>query len=114
MMDRQGINPAELEAEDFQPDSSADGCSFPQEAGVSKAVNDYTEKFHDITVNSHYCNGLEECLKALKDYQDGKLGLTRVLLKRFADTTKVKCAGDNDFAQNEVKHVDMERVYLRK
>lgn len=138
MMDSQGINPAELEAEDFQPDSSADGCSFPQEAGVSKAVNDYTEKYHDITVNSHYCNGLEECLKALKDYQDGKLdikylegmacvkgclngpgsltepGLTRVLLKRFADTTKVKCAGDNDFAQNEVKHVDMERVYLRK
>ena len=44
MMDSQGINPAELEAEDFQPDSSADGCSFPQEAGVSKAVNDYTEK----------------------------------------------------------------------
>lgn len=43
-----------------------------------------------------------------------KRGLTRVLLKRFADTTKVKCAGDNDFAQNEVKHVDMERVYLRK
>lgn len=138
MMDSRGIDPLKCEAEPFHPDSSADGCSFPQAQGVSTAVKDYAEKFHNVTPKSLYCNGLEECLGALKDFQDGKLdiqylegmacvkgclngpgaltepGLTRVLLKRFAGTTEMQCAGDNEFAQEEVKHVDMERVYLRK
>ena len=41
-------------------------------------------------------------------------GITRVLLKRFAATTAMTCAGDNELAQQGVKNVDMERVYLRK
>nr|WP_278674944.1 [Fe-Fe] hydrogenase large subunit C-terminal domain-containing protein [Acidaminococcus fermentans] len=85
-----------------------------------------------------YCNGLDECLQALKDVEAGKLdiqylegmacqkgclngpgaltepGLTRVLLKRFADTTQADSAGKIEQAMDGVKNVDMERVYLRK
>ena len=85
-----------------------------------------------------YCNGLDECLGALKDVEAGKLdlqylegtacqkgclngpgaltepGLTRVLLKRFAGTTQADSAGKIEKAMDGVKHVDMERVYLRK
>ena len=138
MMDSMGINPADCEAAPFHAASSADGCSFPQAAGVSTAVNDYTKEKYNLEVSGQYCNGLDQCLQALKDYQDGKLdvkyiegmacekgclngpgamtepGITRVLLKRFAATTAMTCAGDNELAQQGVKNVDMERVYLRK
>ena len=138
LMDSQDIDPAKCEEDQFTAASSADGCSFPQAAGVSTAVKDYTTKKYEIEPNYKYCNGLEECLQALKDYQAGKLdidylegmacekgclngpgaitepGLTKVLLKRFAGTTAMVSSVDNELAQYGVKNVDMERVYLRK
>lgn len=142
MMDSQGIDPAACEVAPFHPASSADGCSFPQAAGVSIAVKDYIRDNHpEVDVESLktlYCNGLDECLGALKDVEAGKLdlqylegmacqkgclngpgaltepGLTRVLLKRFAGTTQADSAGKIDKAMDGVKNVDMERVYLRK
>ena len=141
-MDSQDIDPAKCEVAPFHAASSADGCSFPQAAGVSTAVKDYVKAFHpevDVdSLKSLYCNGLDECLQALKDVEAGKLdiqylegmacqkgclngpgaltepGLTRVLLKRFAGTTEANCSGDIKMAMDGVKNVDMERVYLRK
>lgn len=138
MMDALAIDPAKCENDAFHAASSVDGCSFPQAAGVSTAVNDYTEKKYGVTVKSQYCSGLEECLAALKDFQNGKLdvqyiegmacvkgclngpsaisdpGITRVLLKRFAATTQMQSSGENALAVDGVKNVNMERVYLRK
>ena len=142
MMDSQDIDPAKCEVDAFHAASSADGCGFPQAAGVTQAVKDYVKEAHpDVDVDSLktvYCNGLEECLATLKDIEGGKLdvqymegmacqkgclngpgaltepGLTRVLLKRFAGTTQATSSADIKMAMDGVKNVDMERVYLRK
>jgi len=138
MMDSQGINPAELQEDAFHARSSADGCNFPQEAGVSNAVSHYLKKQYNREIKSKYVCGLSNCLEALKDYQVGKLdieylegmacdkgclngpsaisepGITKILLKRFADTTEIAGAADNEFAKESAHVVDMERVYLRK
>ena len=142
MMDSQGIDPAKCEVDAFHAASSADGCGFPQAAGVTQAVKDYVKETHpEVDVDSLktvYCNGLEECLATLKDIEGGKLdvqymegmacqkgclngpgaltepGLTRVLLKRFAGTTQATSSADIKMAMDGVKNVDMERVYLRK
>lgn len=142
MMDSQDIDPAKCEVDSFHAASSADGCGFPQAAGVTQAVKDYVKETHpDVDVDALktvYCNGLEECLFTLKDIEAGKLdvqymegmacqkgclngpgaltepGLTRVLLKRFAGTTQATSSADIKMAMDGVKNVDMERVYLRK
>lgn len=138
MMDSQGIDPATIETDKFHAASSADGCSFPQEAGVSHAVANYLKEVHDQEVKYHYACGLENCLDALKKVQEGKLdiqylegmacnmgclngpsaicepGVTKVLLKKFAETTEMSGSNESALAHESVEHVNMDRVYLRK
>ncbi len=138
MMDSQGIDPSTIETDKFHAASSADGCSFPQNAGVSTAVAHYLKDTYAAEVKAHYACGLDNCLTALKDVETGKLdveylegmacdmgclngpsaisepGITKVLLKKFAADTKSATSKENPFAHECMEGVDMDRVYLRK
>lgn len=133
MMKGKGIEPQSLPERDFITGASAQGNSFPLEAGVGSAVAAAVQKLSGKVVDSKYCAGIEECADALKAMREGKLnvsylegmsctkgcvdgpgalaepGLTRVFLKKFSAAAPLKEASANEIAVKGVGEINMQR-----